>query len=251
MNAKPIILWDNLLAKQGVILSATSSHPDHPVQYIADWREYLSWQAGSASIQSIEADLGSEGSAKALAIYKHNFHSAGISSITLYGSDNGADWIEILSHQIETDAPILKIFNQIFYRYFKLTLAQGSIPVEIGILFIGEYLEFPCWPSSGFDPDQKEQVIEKAFSEQGFVLGAIERYSRRKIQLSFSHLTDLWVRDYFIPFWESHIPKPFLFAWDYINHSSEVYLLEVSEPRVSLPYSPVFRSLRLELEGRV
>ncbi len=250
-NAKPIILWDNLLARPGAVITATSSDPDHPVEYLADWREYLTWQAGSGSLQNIELDLGSAQAADTLAIYQHNLHSAGITGVTLYGSDNGTDWTQVVEHPVDSDAPILETFNAAAYRYFKLALAVGGEPAEIGLLFIGGRLQFPSWPASGFDPNPEEQALERARSEEGFLLGTVLKYERRRIQLSFSHLSDSWVRENLIPFWDAHIPRPFLFAWDCLNHPEEIYLVEISEPKRELPYNPVFRSLRLELEGRV
>ena len=156
INAKPIILWDNLLGREGAALTATSFDPDHPVEYLADWREYLTWQAGSASPQDLELDLGYTRAADTLAIYNHNLHSAGVASTALYGSDNGADWTEIITHAPASDAPILKTFGEVSFRYFKLALSASSDPAEIGLLFLGGRLAFPSWPAAGFDPNPEE-----------------------------------------------------------------------------------------------
>ncbi len=248
LNAKPIFMWDNLLARPDAQLSATSSDPDHPVQYLADWREYLTWRAGSGAPQNLEISFPEPKPASALCIYHHNLSS--VETVTLSGSANGSVWEEILSLNPNSDQTILKLFNQVSCRYYRL--AMGFSPAcEIGLLFLGDYLEFPSWTASGFDPNQEELLVEKGKSEEGFLLGAALRCRKRRMALDFRYLSDSWVRNTLIPFWKNHPPKPFLFAWDYQNHPEETYLVELAKPELGLPYQPVFRSLSLELEGRV
>jgi len=248
LNAKPIFLWDNLLARPDAQLSATSSDPDHPVQYLADWREYLTWRAGSGAPQNIEVSFPEPKPARAMCIYNHNLSS--VENVTLSGSNNGSDWDEILSVNPTSDDPILKLFNQVSYRYYRLAMGMSMV-CEIGLLFLGDYLEFPGWTAAGIDPNQEDLILEKGKSEEGYLLGSVEKYRKRRIVLDFRYLSDSWVRNSFIPFWKSHLPRPFLFAWDHQNHSEETYLVEVARPELNLPYQPVYRSLRLELEGRV
>jgi hypothetical protein len=250
-NAKPIILWDNLLCRADAQLSASSSDPDQPVANLADWREYLCWQAGNASAQEIILQLDSEIAAGFLAICNHNFYSAGVGPATLYGSNTASDWSELVAFTIADDKPLFRLFVPTPYKYYKLALGSGTAPAQAGLLFIGGGLEFPTWPASGFDPDRIETVIESGRSEEGYLLATVEKYSRRKISLHFSHLAPAWVEENFLPFWDSHIPKPFLLAWDCLNHPSEIFLLEMSDLKRETPWSNNFRSLSIEMEGRV
>jgi|GEM_PF-3991126 len=169
-------------------------------------------------------------------------------------SELGGDWNQILSltHGVDfnSDEPILKVFEEVNYRYYKLEITNSGL-TQIGFLFLGDYLEFPIWLGEGFDPNQEEISIESANSQEGYLIGVVENYRKRRLNLEFKFLADSWVRNYFLPFWKNHIPNPFIFAWDYLNHSEEVYLVRVVEPKLDIPYEPVYRSLRLELEGRV
>jgi hypothetical protein len=250
-NAKPIFLWDNLLARTGASLSVSNSEADHQVHNLADWREYLTWQAGVAGSVDIIADLGSEESASALVLYGHNLFSGQHSTIALYGSSNGSDWNLILQASPDSDDPVLKIFPEVSYRFFRLNIAAGSIAARIGLLFLGPLLEFPSYPVRGFDPNEQETVVENSRSEEGYLLGTIIKHQQRKVGLEFDYLSDLWVREVFLNFWKAHVPLPFLFSWDYANHPRETYLVRVSEPKLELPYQPAYRSLKISLEGRV
>jgi hypothetical protein len=252
-NAKPIFLWDNLMARSGYFLTATSSESGHPVSNLADWREYLTWKAGSGASQDLKVDCGSGNpqTATAIVIYGHNLYSAGKTKATLYGSNDNTNWTKIVEHSISSNDVIAKFFGQTTWRYYKVNVDASNDAAEIALLFIGNYLEFPGWPASGFDPNQKETVTESARSEQGYLLGAVTKFQRRKIQLNFNYLTDSFIRNIFLAFWSAHIPKPFLFAWDKDNHALETYLVEVVEPKLEAPYEPAYRSLKLELAGKV
>jgi hypothetical protein len=250
LNAKPCFLWDNLLARAGALLSATNSASSHPVQNLADWREYLTWKSADNSGQDLKIDCGSSQSASACVIYGHNLFSAGRSLAALYGSQDNSTWTQIFQQTIGSDDVMFKTFSSVNYRYYKLTISSGSLPAEIALFFIGDFLEFPSWPAAGFDPNQKETVVEYSKGEQGHLLGSVIKYSSRKIVLALDHLADDFVRNSLLPFWNAHIPRPFLFAWDRSNHGQETYLVEVSDPKLDLPYQPVTRSLKLELEGR-
>jgi len=251
LNAKPAFFWDNLLARSGSTLTATSSATGHPVQNLADWREYLTWKSTDGSAQNIICDCGSAQTAAACLIYGHNLFSSGHSQVTLYGSNNGSSWSQIFQQSISSDDVFLKTFNSTSYRYYRLSFNAGSQPLEIPLLFIGEFLEFPSWLKAGFDPNQQETITESNRSESGCLLGQAVKYSRRKITLYFDYLLDDFVRNYLLPFWNTHIPKPFLFAWDRTNHPTESYLVEVLEPKLKLPYQPFYRSFQIELVGRV
>jgi len=252
-NAKPIFLWDNLMARSGYSLTATSSETGHPVSNLAEWREYLTWRAGSGASQDIKVDCGSGNPqpATAMVIYGHNFYSAGKTKATLYGSNDNLNWTKIVEQSISSNDVIAKFFNQASWRYYKLNIDSSMYAAEIALLFIGAYLEFPVWPGAGFDPNQKETVTESAKSEQGYLLGTITKFQRRKIALDFKYLTDSFIRNTFWTFWNAHIPKPFLFAWDKDNHPLETYLVEAADPKLESPYEPAYRSLKMELVGKV
>jgi len=164
------------------------------------------------------------------------------------------DWTEIISltngEDFNSDEPILAVFEEKNYRYYKLEIT-GSGLTRISNLFLGNFLEFPHWPDSPFDPNSEELSVESALSQEGYLIGVVENYRKRRLTLEFKYLTDSWLREKFLPFWKNHIPKPFIFAWDYLNHPEESYLAQIAEPKLEAPYEPVYRSLRLELEGRV
>lgn len=239
------------MARTGYTLTATSSETGYPPSNLADWREYLTWRAGSGASQDIKLDCGAAQPATSMVIYGHNLYTAGKTKATLYGSNDNLNWTKIIEHSINSNDVIAKFFNQATWRYYKLNIDASLNSAEIALLFIGAFMEFPVWPGSGFDPNQKETVTEGAKSEQGYLLGTVTKFCRRKITLNFSYLTDSFIRNTFWTFWNTHIPKPFLFAWDKDNHPLETYLVEAADPKLESPYQPIYRSLKMELVGKV
>ena len=251
-NAKPTIYWDNLLCKAQSI-TCDNSASDHPAQYLADWREYLKWRSSTAGYAEIKIDLGEAQEVDTIIIYGHNLGevNAGRYLHTNY-SDNGWAWREfedIHSFPSSNDPVIFHKDSPVSARYW-LVVFSGTDIAEISLIFLGKGMEFPCYAEAGFDPNRQELVLERVRSERGYLLGTTINYRRRRMTINLPYLPDSWVRDNFLRFWQEHIPKPFLFSWDRENHPEETYLVELAEPRLELPYNPIYRSLQLELEGR-
>ena len=258
--AKPVILWKNQI-KWADEISCLTTDPDYSVENLKDWREYLVWKSINANEHTIEINLNIhyghfDPSAKirAFALYDFSFTQSPL--IQVEYSSNQTDWTEWFS----TDdylIPFIYIDPEgVSYpnRYWRVKFTMHEMPmpiiVQIGLMFLGDFLEFPCYPETGFDPNSEEVILEPTRSESGYLLGVVEKYRQRRLSVEFPFLPDSWVRDNFLPFWNNHIPKPFLFAWDYENHPDELYLVEIAEPRLELPYNPIYRSLRLEMVGR-
>ena len=261
--AKPIILWENELEWASEI-SCLTSEPDYPVENLKDWREYLIWKSNSASTHTIDITLNTHyftalEKIRAFALYNYS-HSGASTPVALEVrySSNQVDWTEWFFDENDlvsgepyiyidpTGVPYPNIYWQvIFYSQF-----PSQIVAQVGLMFLGDYLEFPCYPERGFDPNSEEVILEPTRSERGYLLGVVEKYRQRRLSVEFPFLPDSWVRNNFLPFWNEHIPKPFLFVWDYENHPREIYLVEMAEPRLEVPYNPIYRSLRLEMVGR-
>ena len=257
--AKPIILWENQLEWADEI-SCLTTDPNYPVENLKDWREYLVWKSTIAGEHTIEINLNTGyghfvPGTKIRAFALYNFSSTQAIAIQVdYSSDqtNWTEWFftdDYLIPFIYIDPEGVSYPNRYWRVKFMIDMPM-NFRVQTGLMFLGDYLEFPCYPESGFDPNSEEVILEPTRSESGYLLGVVEKYRQRRLSVEFPFLPDSWVRGNFLPFWNNHIPKPFFFAWDRENRPEETYLVEIAEPRLELPYNPIYRSLRLEMIGR-
>jgi len=143
LNAKPIILWDNILKSADI--SVSSEDPSFPVENLVDWREYLIWKAGQSGEPIIDIDCGAPKTVKAFCLYGHNLFSQG-QDLALYGK---SDFNQILMDNQDRyeefgDLSVIKRAQQIIvsegqeFNGFKLKLKlKGEHP----ILFFRQH---PC-----------------------------------------------------------------------------------------------------------
>jgi len=251
-NAKPKILYDNLL--EGASLTATD--PDSETQYdvdnIVDLRPYTLHRFGAAGTKYITADYGEAVSADALGIVGHNLGTAE-ATVSVESSANNSDWTERLAgFQPANDTALMKEFTSASARYWRIKIVTASVTVQIGVALLGEVLTFERWPRSGLDPDALKIKASSQTSKTGNMLGATLGYVSREFSLKFQNLTPSWVSNTFVPAWDAHLEllKPFLLAWDITNHATEVYFVRLPDNATrAMPYDPVRRSLSLKLVG--
>jgi len=263
--AKPVILWKNQI-EFATALSCITTDPEYPIDNLKDWREFLIWKTNSSGQHTIEITLNSihfSPSTKIRALVLYGFCTPGalaFPELSVQYSSDQTNWYQwFFSDELPTgNTPGLFVYFDeqgigTPNYYWRLTFTAGTpmnMPLQTGILFLGDFLEFPCYPETGFDPNSEEVILEPTRSESGYLLGVVEKYHQRRLSVEFPFLPDSWVRGNFLPFWNNHIPKPFFFAWDRENRPEETYLVEIAEPRLELPYNPIYRSLRLEMTGR-
>jgi hypothetical protein len=179
--------------------------------------------------------------------------SQGVEGLALKYSDNDSDWSNCFTpFNPASDKALWKSFAEQTHRYFKLVLPAGyTAAPQIGILFIGGFMQFPSWPSGRFDPDEQEIVFSMNRNRAGHLLGANEFYRRREISAEFQVISFAWFASTFMPFWNTHVPRPFFWIWDETNHSGEVYLVAMDKGMLSSPMGPNSRTLKLDLIGVV
>jgi len=256
MNSYPVIAWRNLLCQDPApIVTPPATETDYPIDNVWDWREYTLWKPSASGDLEIKFDAdplpGDEMTVDTLAIAGHNLGGVGVTGLVLKYSDDDSTYYNCFTPiDPAADGVIFKRFAAQTHRYFKLLIPSGySDTPMIGILFIGECLEVPAYPDSGFDPDRQEAVLAAEYSREGRLLGVAARFRRREISAEFKRLTSSFIDNDFTPFFEAHAFKPFFFSWDTDNRADETRLVRLASPRLEAPYEGAFRSLSLSMTG--
>jgi len=250
--SKPRLLWQNRVID--ATWTAADSNSSYPIENIEDWREYELWAGdGTTNSYPLKADCGSSVTANSIAVCGHNLNTVS-ARYKLEGSLNDVDWVELLAYSTPGDDFCkAHCFTQVTYRYYRFTIDNNggaNFAPQIGILFIGNYLEMNVKPSVPVDPDGQEDVSSRHRGGTGYLLGTVLDHAIRKNSWSFRTLSKTWVTDYWIPFWNSHRNKPLVWLWDYSNYSSAAYLMWFDNSKMSAPYEGIHRSISFDLVGR-
>lgn len=249
-NAKPKILYDSILI--GATLTATDTATGYDVDNITDLRPYTLHKFNEAGTKYITIDCGEDATADAIGFVGHNFGTAD-ATVTVEHSANNIDWsAAVVTIEPTDDKSLMKEFTSAENRYWRIKIVTATVAAQIGVALLGQVLTFTRWPKSGFDPDALSIAASSETSKTGNVLGATLKYVSRTISMSLEGITPTWISTTFKTAWDNHIEllKPFLFAWDITNHSTEVYYVRIPENfSLKMPYDPVRRTLSLTLQG--
>ncbi|MDD5774358.1 MAG: hypothetical protein PHS64_00270 [Candidatus Omnitrophica bacterium] len=252
-NAYPLILYDNVF--DDATPTATSTDTGYSVSNVIDWRPFTFWQEASVGTRYITINCGSAKAADTLAICGHNLCTANATVSLEYSTDNfAADVHEAIAGFVPTsDYAILKTFASVSKQYWRLkTVTAGATKAKIAILCVGARMDFTRYPYGDFDPCPEKLNHISGRSDAGYLLGVYQKNIGISIDVSFKNILPSWIESYFRPAWDAHLSlcKPFFWAWDITNHSSEVYLVNVpANFTLNTPFDPFRRSLKLKFEG--
>lgn len=157
-------------------------------------------------------------------IYGHDLGTNGCTVELRRSTDNfAASDVLVDSVTPDDDAPILRLVSSANARYWRLRVVNGTAPT-LAIAAAGQKLEFPRRLLQPFDPLAHTARGQANESETGNPLGAVDAYDEWQQDIELRHIDAAWVRDSFRPAWLAHLKnQPFVFAWDPVDHISELY----------------------------
>lgn len=251
----PRIFYNNLCI-QGT-LSATDTASGHSVYNVADWRPYTRWKAANASgTKYISLTLGSAKKANCFIIMGHNLSGC---EITLQ-YHNGTAWVNLTTITSPTNN------DDIIYNFssssngetrtqFRIAIEYISEAPEIGILFIGEYLEMPYPPDAPYPRYESKVQMKSEISQSGNLLGRVYKYEMIKMNSTFSNLDRTWVNNNIYPYYNNHAKYgyPFFFAFDLNVFTKDIFLCNLVDDYTfapSIKYLGYYESISFQLEGR-
>lgn len=252
-DALPIIAWDNKIPDG--TLSSAGDTAGSPVENVGDWRPYLRWKSSvipSAMVQ-VDAGPGEKITASMLVLAGHNFSDIG-ATFQLLGADIWGAWTVVyaLTTPPTGNHPIAAVFPEASFRYWQILFSGAeSDYAQIGIWFLGPYIQFPDYPLPGFDPFAKKITADSTLGQTGELLGASKRFLSWDITANFGDLDRDWVSLWIKPLENEHYPKPFFWIFDIENHPTDIYLLRNDKPEMIHPVDANLAEVILEMSGRM
>ena len=252
-DALPIIAWDNQIEPSVMAIPPSSGDASgFPSANVGDWRPYERWKASTFPNAWIKVDAGAGNTitASILAIMGHNLATIG-ATFTLDGSDDDASWVTALTITPSGDRALAGTFPEASYRYWRLLFSGETAAAEIGIWFLGPYIQFPDYCLPGFDPQKKKLTTDTTLGQTGELLGTTRRFTTWDITANFGDMDRDWVTLWITPMENTHYPKPFFWVWDEENHPEDVFLLRCDKPEISHAVSANLAMVSLEMTGRM
>jgi hypothetical protein len=251
--ALPIIIWENRLSSTTSLTPTdTDSDPAYNVANLYDFRPYTRWKAASSGSKSISAAWASAVTVDSIAIVGHNLATV---SADIYVDYVAAPWTQHFGPftPSEDEAPVVIQFESQSKTGWRIRLDNCTAAPSVGVILIGQKLEFQRYVSEPYDPFGERVVAEQAISETGELLGSTFKYREHNISAQWGRLTEAWVRATFLPVWENHLSRlrPFVWAWNPASTWEQQAFYVALQPGAALqtPYDPIRQSLSLQMRG--
>jgi len=249
MNGYPTLYYESRFNDATPVASSTASG-DYNVSYLTDYRRFTYWRP-NAMPADVRVNSGQARAADYGVLFGHDLGSQG-ATVQLQGStDNFATSIvTIASATPANDDPILFRFNSTSYQYWRYYFTGASV-VTIALALIGVALAFPRRLRVGYDPLGRRVHNTINRSNAGHALGSTVKWEELKQRLSFRNLnSETWLRTTWLPAWRAHLrDTAVLFAWDPVNHPTEMRLVNIERGFQSPHQVGQFSDFQIEISG--
>lgn len=245
----PIILYNNKLLSG--TLSVTSEATGYEKENLLDYRPYKLFKAGAGGTNYITIEFPGTTDANCYGFVGHNLHTAG--AVIHFESYAGGVWTEDHEYTPASDKCFIKYFTNLQKEKYRFKIVTASIAPQIGVIFLGQYLQFPTTPVTPFIPITESIEAAEEISKSGHLLGVDIRYNPITTTAVFEDLLRTWVDSDYKPFWNNHakLLKPFFFGWDLVTRASDCYYVRVpAEAVFEEPLSVLTYVDKIELKMR-
>lgn len=246
--------YKNLFTQSGGTVAASSEASGYSKENAYDGFGYDWWKPTATGDSWLRVSFGSAQTADYMAIWGADLADHGSSIKPQYSTDGRSTWNDAESAVMPSSNDTLFFdFSSISAADWRVLVTNPTTIAAIAGIQIGEALTFPYNMEQGFAPPSLVPIIKLKTSrtESGAFLGGSKLSEGIKGNFNLTNLDPAWVRSNWIPFIDhAQTPAPFVFAWDSVNHSSEVVLgwvtKEIAPPRYS---TPLLMSISLIFEG--
>lgn len=240
------------------VATSTDSSTEFNVLNIRDRKTGKKHKFASAATGSYTVDCGTAKPADTLFIRRHNYFTASASILVQYSSDNFAADIHdaFVAFAAASDFQIIKKFVEASARYWRVTIQNPTVAAWVGVIELGQRLEFPVTPDVRFDPIGEDIQGSVNRSRLGEGLGAVVEYFPRRLNARFGKLSRSFVMDSLKPLYDAELRhlNPFIFSWNDDDPYNSVILGTLPiKSRFSTPLNvlEVVRDFNLQVEGVV
>ena len=212
----PFILYDNVFDLT-TTATDTDANGDYNAAYVSDLLPYTLWLAASTGTKYISVDATASETADTLAIVGHNLGTAG-ATVSLESSATGA-WAGEETERVagfvpSDDENIIKQFTSGSDRWLRLKIISAAIAPQVGVLMVGERLDFPAYPDSPFEYRTEKINTVNNISRAGHLLGVDNKYTPLTMSASFTWVSYTFMDGDYKTFWDAHgkLQKPFVWV---------------------------------------
>jgi hypothetical protein len=217
-TVNPILAYDNVLARTGATVLASSEATGYDKEYLYDWRPYTWWQPTAAGNSWVRVSLPNASTVDYFGVAGHNLGSTGSTIKLQYSTDAGATWNDATGALAGGENKVLfDTFAPITASEWRIYVYSPSSAPSIGVVAFGERINFPRGlPPSGFRPPTlaRNNAYETSVSDGGLFLGRSLLRQTYRAALNITLLDADWVRAYWETFMDHAELKPFFFAWN-------------------------------------
>lgn len=223
---KPIICYKNVF--DSTVVATDTDSGDYNAAFVADLRPFTRWKAASSGTKYLTMPT-TVSTADSLAIRGHNLGTAA-ATVSLESSHTNA-WVgeEVvrLAGFVPTDD--YSIFKELDSsvpdgHYVRLKIVTAAVAPELGVLLVGEMLQFPDWPDAPMTPANEQLNAITPKSKGGHHLGSTEYFSPVQHRASFTDVVATFVFGDFLDFWRNHgrSRKPFFWIPNLTEFPEEI-----------------------------
>lgn len=253
-NGAGKIGYKNLFTDAGVTVTASTEATGFEKENAYDWFGYDFWKPTATGDSWIRASFVSGKVSNYAAIWGHDLADHASSIKPQYSTNAGSTWNDCTSAVAPDDnSTIFFSWDDISAADYRILVTNPTTIAAIGGVQIGESLTFPHNMEIGFKPPSLTPIIEMktARSESGAFIGGSQISKGIKGDFTLTNIDPAWVRSNWQPFIDhAQTPKPFVFAWDDVNHGSEVVLAWTPKDIPAPSYSnSLYMTISLMFEG--
>lgn len=200
VDNRTVVLWNNHGALNSTTVTAVGSAAGFPAINVIDPATYNSWKANAPAGANIRFSFTEPRLVQAVGIAAHTIASSA-AMCAIRSSENGTSWTVRHSFTPTTDEDILVILPpDLTYRYWDVNFSFGA--PNIGVLYMGPMVTFPCTPIDNYKPTLHAKRFNKVFNSSitGQFLGNRVMGSGGATSVTFPLLSKSWVEGPLLPF---------------------------------------------------
>lgn len=256
--SNPFFLNDNVFEDSTSLAASTTDPSDTSfnVLNVIDKRPYTLWQTSTAAeTKYITVNTSNTTRAcDAFGCVGHNLN--GVTIAVQHSSDNFGTINTAATFTPTSSKAFMSTFSSAQNKDWRLAITQASSSkLKIGVALIGNKFALDQGEARQVNPDAHRTFSEGVDSKTLHPLGVTVRGRLRERTVNLSAVSATWVRDKFLPEWDSwmHKSEPALYAWNLAQASTATYYLQV-DPNNSFASQYLddtnYRNLTISMRGR-
>ena len=215
------ILYDSKLVGSGVTVSSGLNGAFTLIPNTAQ-----RWTFTGTGSDLIVFLMPSNNNTDTVCINAHNLASVGSTVEIFYSVDESGDFISFAPAQtpVKNNSMMFHIGVPVNARRIQVNITNANGSAFVGSINAGIALQMQRPFFVGHTPAvlARQADYYSSMSESGNFIGVEVRRRALESQASWANLSDTWYRAYFVPFLDSAEVLPFVFAWNLLEHPTDV-----------------------------